>query len=238
AMLMAAGLDVPRTVFAHGWLLVGGEKMSKTKLTGIHPFELIDHFGVDAYRYYFLREVQFGQDGSFSWESMLARYNAELANGLGNLASRVLAMIETYFGGVVPSVEGEPGRLREAGADLAKRFDASMDAWDLTGAVGSLDEFVREANRYLVEVAPWALARDPERRGELASCLYDSAEALRQIAVFASPVMPNAAARLWGQLGIEGPLGRQRLPEAAAWGGMVAGTKTSRGESLFPRLED
>src|SRR5205823_4704032 len=102
AMLMAAGVETPRLVFAHGYLLVGGEKMSKTKLTGIHPFELIDHFGVDAYRYYFLREIQFGQDGSFSWESMLARYNAELANGLGNLASRVLAMVSSYFDGVVP----------------------------------------------------------------------------------------------------------------------------------------
>src|ERR671931_448898 len=105
AMLMAGGIDPPRQVWAHGFLLVGGEKMSKTKLTGIHPFELVDHFGVDAYRYYFLREIQFGQDGSFSWESMLARYNANLANGLGNLASRVLAMLESYFDGEVP----EPG---------------------------------------------------------------------------------------------------------------------------------
>ncbi len=111
AMLMAAGLEPPRCVFAHGWLLVGGHKMSKTKLTGIHPFELLDHFGVDAYRYYFLREVQFGQDGNFSWESMEERYTADLANGLGNLASRVLAMLGQYFGGVIP----EAGDAASAG---------------------------------------------------------------------------------------------------------------------------
>src|SRR5207247_404848 len=103
AMLMAAGIETPRAVFAHGFLLVGGEKMSKTKLTGIHPFQLVEHFGVDAYRYYFLREIQFGQDGSFSWESMVERYNADLANGLGNLASRVLAMLDSNFGGEVPN---------------------------------------------------------------------------------------------------------------------------------------
>jgi methionyl-tRNA synthetase len=206
AMLMAAGVDPPEVVFAHGFLLVGGEKMSKTKLTGIHPFELIDHFGVDAYRYYFTREVQFGQDGSFSWESMLARYNADLANGLGNLASRVLAMLGSYFDGAVPDAPADQGgRLATAGAVLADRFDAAVLGFDLTGAAAALDDFVREANKYLVEVAPWKLAGDPKRRGELAACLYEAAEALRLIALFASPIMPDAAARLWEQLGIAEP---------------------------------
>jgi methionyl-tRNA synthetase len=238
AMLMAAGLPVPKTILAHGWLLVGGEKMSKTKLTGIHPYELIDHFGVDAYRYYFLREVQFGQDGNFSWESMVARYNAELANGLGNLASRVLAMADSYFEGVVPEPTGEGGRLVEAAGVMAKRFDTSMDALDLTGAVTALDEFVREANRYLVEVSPWALAKDPDRRQDLADSLFEALEALRLIALFASPVMPQAADRLWRQLGIPEPLGTQRLPEAAEWGRLEPGTRVNRGESLFPRLDE
>src|SRR5437660_7402465 len=103
AMLMAGGVEPPRQVWAHGFLTVGGQKMSKTNATGIHPYELVDHFGADAYRYYFMREIQFGQDGNFSWESMLDRYNADLANGLGNLASRVLAMLETNFDGLVPS---------------------------------------------------------------------------------------------------------------------------------------
>jgi methionyl-tRNA synthetase len=238
AMLMAAGVDPPKVVFAHGFLLVGGEKMSKTKLTGIHPFELIEHFGVDAYRYYFLREVQFGQDGNFSWESMLARYNADLANGMGNLASRVLAMLGSYFDGAVPEVPlGASGRLRGAGSTLAEGFDAAVLGFDLTGAAGALDDFVREANRYLVEVAPWKLAKEPDRADDLAAALYDATEALRLIAVFASPIMPGAAAQLWEQLGIPEPLVDQRVPQAAAWGGLAPGTKTNRGESLFPRLD-
>src|SRR5436309_8417385 len=194
AMLMAGGVEPPSKVFAHGFLLVGGEKMSKTKLTGIHPFELIDHFGLDGYRYYFLRDVQFGQDGSFSWESMAARYNAELANGLGNLASRILAMAGSYFEGRVPepSDRTRGGRLQKAAALLAERFAAAMDAFELTGAVTALAEFVREANRYLVEAAPWALAKDEGRRQDLADSLYAGLEALRLIAVFGSPVMPQA----------------------------------------------
>jgi len=239
AMLMAAGVEPPRSVFAHGWLLVGGEKMSKTKLTGIHPFQLLDHFGVDAYRYHFMREVPFGQDGSFSWESMVARYNADLANGLGNLASRVLAMAGSYFDGAVPEpFSREPqGRLGRLAGDLAARFDRHMLALELTDAVAALDGFVREANRYLVEVAPWHLAKDPARHQDLADSIYESLETLRLWAVLAYPVMPQAAARLWEQLGIPEPLADQRLPEAAVWGLLQPGTKTNKGESLFPRVE-
>jgi methionyl-tRNA synthetase len=239
AMLMAGGVEPPARVFAHGYLLVGGEKMSKTKLTGIHPLQLTDHFGVDAYRYYFLREIPFGQDGSFSWESMLARYNADLANSLGNLASRVLAMAGTSFDGVVPepSSRGGIGRLKPEAEGLAQRFERHLSALELTEAAAAIDGFVREANRYLVEVAPWSLAKDETRRAELADVLYESLEALRQIALFAWPVMPGAAERLWEQLGIAEPLAGQRLPHAATWGGLEPGTKTSRGEPLFPRLE-
>jgi len=238
ALLMASGLEVPRTVFAHGWLLVGGEKMSKTKLTGIHPFELIDHFGVDAYRYYFQREVSFGSDGSFSWESMVARTNADLANGLGNLASRVLAMIDQYFDGLVPDPGDVPaGRLVSAAATMVEDFERRLAAFELTDAAATVDTFVREANRYLVEVAPWTLAKDPSRRGELARSLYDSAEALRLIALHSWPVMPNAAERLWEQLGMPEPLTSSVLPADGAWGGSAPGTKIRRGESLFPRLE-
>jgi methionyl-tRNA synthetase len=239
AMLMAAEVEPPSVVFAHGYLLVGGEKMSKTKLTGIHPFELTDHFGVDAYRYYFVREVQFGQDGSFSWESMLARYNADLANGLGNLASRVLAMLGSYFDGAVPEPPaGKGGRLAEAAAALPERFDAAILGFDPTGAAAALDEFVREANKYLVEVAPWKLAGDPDRRADLAAALYEATEALRIIAVYASPIMPDAAGRLWEQLGISEPLAGQVVPQASHWGLLAPGTKTNRGEALFPRLDD
>lgn len=238
AMLMAADVPIPRQICVHGYMLVGGEKMSKTRLTGIHPFELVDFFGVDAYRYYFLREITFGRDGSFSWESMLARYNADLANGWGNLASRVLAMVDSYFDGEVPKPGGEgTGSLSKRGGELVERFDAHMTALRLTEAVASLDEFVREANRYLVEVAPWALAKDPSRRGELEAVLYEALESLRLIAVLAFPIMPEAAGRLWEQLGIDDRLESERLPGAGRWGRLQSGTKVRRGDSLFPRLE-
>ena len=240
AMLMAAGLPLPGRVFAHGFLTVGGEKMSKSRGTGVAPDEVIGRFGVDGFRYYFLREVTFGQDGSFSLESIAARYTAELANGFGNLASRVLAMVDSYFGGQVPepSIRTDGGRLAGAADAMAKRYDAGVLALELHEAPAALDEFVRECNRFLVEVAPWALSKDPARRQELADILYQATEALRVSAVFASPVMPAGAERLWAQLGLPGSAAGQRLPEAAAWGGLEPGTRTSRGESLFPRLEE
>jgi methionyl-tRNA synthetase len=240
AMLMAAGVEPPRQVWAHGFLLVGGEKMSKTRLTGIHPFELVDHFGVDAYRYYFLREIQFGQDGSFSWESMVDRYNADLANGLGNLASRVLAMLDQYAEGRVPEPPATPGpeaRLADAARLAAAEYDERVLAMDLTGGLTAVWGFVGEVNRYLVDVSPWALAKDDSRRAELEACLYASAEALRIVAVMVMPVMPRTAARLWDQLGMGPSLDEQRLPRAAAWGGIPPGTRVRRGEGLFPRLE-
>jgi methionyl-tRNA synthetase len=240
AMLMAGGVEPPTQVWAHGFLTVGGQKMSKTNATGIHPFELLDHFGVDAYRYYFLREIRWGQDGSFSWESMVTRTNADLANGLGNLASRVLTMVESNFDGLAPGrpVGAAPSPLAAAASGLGERFDAAILDLRLTDAVTALSDFVSEMNRYLVEAAPWALAKDPARRDELATILYDSLEGLRLIAVFSFAVMPSAAERLWTQLGIAEPLAGQRVPEAAAWGGLAAGTRTHKGEALFPRLDD
>ncbi len=239
AMLMAGGVELPRQVWAHGFLTVGGQKMSKTNATGIHPFELLDHFGVDSYRYYFMREITFGADGSFSWESMVDRHNADLANGLGNLASRVLAMLATGFEGLVP----EPG---SAGAEddlpavierAALGYDDHMSTLALTQALASVWQVVDRANGYLVEKEPWKIAKDDGRRDELAGILYASAETLRVLAVMIRPIMPAAAARLWEQLGIADPIDAQRLPAAAKWGGLAVGTKTSKGEALFPRLD-
>jgi methionyl-tRNA synthetase len=240
AMLMAAGLEPPRQVWAHGYLKVGGRKMSKTNLTGIHPYELVEHFGVDAYRYHFLREISFGQDGSFSWESMLARYNADLANGLGNLASRVLSMLGSYFDGLVPepTVEGLDGGLPATVEEVAGRYDRLMDEVALSPALGAVWDIVARANEYLVEVEPWKRAKDPERREETATILYTAAEVLRVLAVLISPAMPSAAERLWASLGIPEPLSDHRLPDAAAWGRLAPGTRTARGQALFPRLEE
>ncbi len=239
AMLMAAGIEPPTQVWAHGFLTVGGKKMSKTNLTGIHPFELLDRFGVDSYRWYFLREVQFGQDGAFSLESMVDRHNAELANGIGNLASRVLAMLASSFDGKVP----EPGEsevasdLPEVIADAVRRYDEDMVAVRPTAALTAVYDVVVRANRYMVERSPWTLAKNPGRRGELGGILYASVETLRALAILLSAVMPSAAARLWGQLGIEASLESQLLADASAWGRTAPGTATTKGPALFPRVE-
>jgi methionyl-tRNA synthetase len=240
ALLMAAGLEVPRTVFGHGFISLGGEKMSKSRGTGLHPSELLDHFGVDSYRYYFMREIQFGADGNFSWESMTERHNADLANGLGNLASRVLAMLGSYYAGQVPEPgDAADGRIPSLVPDVVGRVDAHMEGVELSQAIAAIWELVDAANKYLVETEPWALAKDADRRDELGAVLYTAGETLRILAVLISPTMPQAAARLWSQLGLDAdrPLGEQRLPDAARWGGLPPGTQTAKGSSLFPRLD-
>jgi methionyl-tRNA synthetase len=242
AMLLAAGLPLPRKVFAHGWLLVGGEKMSKTKLTGIAPEEITDHFGSDAFRYYFLRAIQFGQDGSFSWEDMSARYTSELANGLGNLASRATAMVGKYFEGSLP----EPGPY--ANTDLALQdllvstvqdADAAMQRLDFAAGIGAVRGFVEAVNAYVTEEAPWALAKDPALEARLRTVLYTTCESLRAMAVLYNPVMPKAMASLWAMLGAEaelGPIGVQRVQDAGVWGRLRPGATITKGAALFPRL--
>jgi methionyl-tRNA synthetase len=239
AMLMAAGVEPPTQVWAHGFLTVGGKKMSKTNLTGIHPFELLDHFGADSYRYYFMREMRFGEDGSFSWESMTERHNADLANGLGNLASRVLAMLGSYLDGRVPEpgLRGAEDDLPEVVADAVRRYDEHMLAVELQPALVAVWDVVDRANGYLVEKAPWTLAKDDASRPELTAVLYASTEVLRILAILVRPIMPAAAERLWGQLGVEEPLALQRVPSSVAWGGLAPGTRTTKGDALFPRLD-
>lgn len=242
AMLHAAGLEPPKLIFGHGWLLVGGEKMSKTNLTGIHPFELVDQFGVDGYRYYFMREVAFGQDGNFSWESMVARYNAELANGIGNLASRVTAMIGSYFSGSVPAsaTAAETDlelELRAVVDRSVKDYGTAMESFAFNVALEAVDQIVRRANGYLVETSPWKMAKDPEQRDRLACVLWTCAETLRGLAILLSPFMPSACARLWSMLGVDSALTDQRYPSSLAWGGLPAGVTVTKGDGLFPRID-
>jgi methionyl-tRNA synthetase len=239
AMLMAGGVEPPTQVWAHGFLTVGGKKMSKTNATGIHPFELVDHFGVDSYRYYFMREIAFGQDGSFSWESMVDRHNADLANGLGNLASRVLAMLGSSFDGAVPkpAADGSEDDLPKVIQDAVARYEQHMGNLALSQALAAVWDVVGRANGYLVEKEPWKLAKDETRRDELAGVLYAAAETLRILAILIAPIMPGAAVRLWTQLGMSEPLDAQRLPEAGRWGLLAPGTATTKGEALFPRLD-
>ncbi|WP_434810206.1 methionine--tRNA ligase [Microbacterium sp. bgisy189] len=240
AMLMAAGVEVPRGVFAHGWLLVGGEKMSKSKLTGIAPTEITDVFGSDAYRFYFLSAIAFGQDGSFSWEDLSARYQAELANGFGNLASRTTAMISRYFDGVVPE-QGEPTEadihIQRVVARAAGDADAAMERFRPDEAIDAIWTIVDALNGYITENEPWALAKDDAQRARLGTVLYTAAEGLRALAVLLSPFMPQATAKLWDALGIDGALDAQPIRDAGMWGQLPAGTTVGALAPLFPRVE-
>lgn len=245
AMLMAAGLEVPDHVFAHGWLLVGGEKMSKSKLTGIAPNEITDTFGSDAFRYYFMRAISFGHDGSFSWEDLAARYQAELANGFGNLASRVLAMNKKYFEGRVPEAaaiaetEAEAA-IRDLAATVAARADERVEVFAIHEAIAAVWELVDALNGYITEQEPWVLAKDPEQRERLATVLYTVTEGLRVLAVLLAPVIPRATAKLWAALGAEAALGaltEQSIRDAGDWGRLPAGVEQQSLAVLFPRIE-
>jgi methionyl-tRNA synthetase len=239
AMLMAAGLDIPRKVFAHGWLLVGGEKMSKSKLTGIAPSDITDHFGVDAFRYYFLRAIPFGSDGSFSWEDMSARYTSELANDFGNLASRLAAMIEKYCGGLIPAPHRDEV-LAQALQATVDKADAAMVALDFQGGIVAAMDFCKKVNGYVTEKEPWILAKDPANKVELEEVLYNTAESLRALAVLLHPVMPATTEILWQSLGAQsalGAIGDQKVSQIATWGQLPQGAVVTKTPVLFPRLE-
>ncbi len=239
AMLMAADLPLPRQVFAHGWLTVEGEKMSKSKGNVISPHELIDEYGVDAYRYYFLREFSFGYDGNFSRENMTGRYNADLANSLGNMVSRVLAMVERYRGGVVPEPSGgeeEPdAALRESAAKVFPEVERSMERLAFNEALQAIWNFLASINRYVDETAAWDLAKDPALSGRLDTVLYNMVEAVRLTAFLVVPFMPATGEGIWQRLGFTDSIHSHHLPGAAAWGLFPPGQKVSKGAPLFPR---
>ncbi|HWH25417.1 MAG TPA: methionine--tRNA ligase [Pseudolysinimonas sp.] len=244
AMLMAAGLSVPKRVFGHGWLLVGGEKMSKSKLTGIAPQQITDTFGSDAFRYYFLRAITFGQDGSFSWEDLSARYHAELANGFGNLASRVIAMVAKYRDGVIPqpSAETDADRaIQTTVAEATAAADAAIERLAIHESIAQLWTIVDALNGYITEQAPWVLAKDPAQAERLSTVLYTASEGLRALAVLLNPVMPQATAKLWTALGAGAALGdleEQSLRKAGEWGQLAVGATTQPIAGLFPRIEE
>lgn len=247
AMLMAQGLPVPGRVAANGWLMVGGEKMSKSNLTGIKPQDLTSHFGVDAYRWYFLRAIAFGQDGSFSWEDFSARYTSELANDYGNLASRVAAMVGKYFDGALPASTAD-GDAEKAIQDGLAKAVATADAkigeeLDFQGGILAIFDFVKQVNGYITEQEPWKVAKDEseEGRARLATILYTAAESLRAVAVLLNPIMPETSQALWESLGAEASLGAlasQPVQSSGTWGQLSAGTTVTKGAVLFPRLEE
>jgi methionyl-tRNA synthetase len=235
AMLMAAGEAPPLHVFAHGYLLVGGEKMSKTKLNQIAPADLVAEFGSDGFRYHFLADQRFGPDGDFSYEAMVARYNADLANNFGNLANRVLNMAVNYCDGVVPESRAN-GPLAGAAAQAFDRMTAAMTQLQYDTAFGAVWELIRATNSYIEESEPWKLNKAGDAAA-VAAVLGDCLETLRVVALLASPVIPRACAELWRRLGLPGTPEDQRLPDAAAWGQLPAGSRLEKGEPLFPRLE-
>jgi methionyl-tRNA synthetase len=240
AMLMAAGLPVSHRVFGHGWLLVGGEKMSKSKLTGIAPSDITDTFGADAFRYYFMSAINFGQDGSFSWEDLSARYQSELANGFGNLASRVIAMINRYYDGSVPAPSDYTDADRSIQRTLATAVttaDAAMQRLAIHEAIAAIWTLVDELNGYITVQEPWVLAKDEATRARLGTVLYTTAEGLRALAVLLSPVIPEATTKLWAALGFTTPLTVQRIPDAGAWGVLQSGATVDSLPPLFPRIE-
>jgi methionyl-tRNA synthetase len=220
-------------------LLVGGEKMSKSKLTGIAPSDITDFFGVDAFRYYFLRSIPFGTDGSFSWEDMSARYTSELANDFGNLASRLAAMVEKYCGGVLPAVAKDEA-LASALKECVDKADAAIVALDFQGGINAIMDFCKRVNGYVTTTEPWILAKDPANQRAVEEILYNTAESLRALSVLLHPVMPATTEILWESLGANGALGAigaQKVSDIASWGQLPAGVTITKTPVLFPRLE-
>jgi len=241
AMLMAAGLELPKQIYGHGWLLVGGEKMSKSKLNGIVPEQITDVFGSDAFRYYFMKAINFGQDGSFSWEDLSARYQAELANGFGNLASRTIAMVNKYFDGVIPAAAeytAEDNQVIATAKNSCINANSKMEVVAIGDAIAEIWKLVDELNNYITVQAPWVLAKDEANRERLATVLYVACEGLRVLTVLLSPIIPKATAKLWAALteGSLGELSDQDITSTGDWG-QLGSVKVSELAVLFPRIE-
>ncbi|HUP87638.1 MAG TPA: methionine--tRNA ligase [Acidimicrobiales bacterium] len=230
AMCMAAGIDPPHRLYVHGYLLVGGEKMSKTTLNMIAPADLTPEFGVDGFRYHLLRDTNFGSDGDFSHEGMVARYNADLANNLGNLVSRVATVVGKACGGIGPAPSPDSPLATVATDVLA----AATDAWERVRPNEALEaswRLVRETNAYLEANEPWKAEAGPA----VDRVMGDALEALRIVTILASPAMPTICREIWRRLGLAGAPEQQRLPEAASWGGYPGGLTVEKGDPLFPR---
>jgi methionyl-tRNA synthetase len=237
AFLMAADLPLPKKVFAHGWILFEENKMSKSRGNVVPPTPIVEVIGADALRYFLLREITFGQDGSFSYDALIQRYNADLANGLGNLSSRTLTMIHQYRGGAIPASPGL-GDIAEAAREVTEIALEAFDAFNFSKGLETIWSLISAIDKFIVERAPWKLAKDPDPLAQtlLDETLYTAAEALRIICAWTYPVMPDAARVIWGQLGMPGPVESVTLADLH-WGKLQPGQKVGPVAGVFPRLD-
>jgi methionyl-tRNA synthetase len=233
AFLMAAGLPLPKRIFAHGWLLFEHDKMSKSRGNIVRAEPIRRVMGVDALRYFLLREIVFGQDGSFSYDALVGRYNSELANGWGNLASRTLTMIRQYRDGVIPEAAPDAAMGESAQAAIAAAT-AAFENFEFSRGLEAIWGLLSAADKYIVEQAPWKLVKkDP---AALDKALYTAAEALRVATALLAPILPQSAARIWSQLGMPEPVESTRL-DLLAWGQLPAGQKIGEVVGVFPRID-